>query len=114
MKCAVMFLIYTAVSLPLLTISWFTWPALFTVSTILTLYYWIQESHASNMYHSTIAQTKRLDLINDELVKIGNLIKRRISGSDVTTDKIISELEKIRKAVRHEAKKSSTFAENKR
>ena len=104
MKYVIMFLIYTAVSLPLLTISWFTWPALFSVSSILTLYYWVQESHAENLYNSTLAQTKRLDIVNDKIEKLTDFIQHGLSGSDAVNDKILSELKKIRKTVRHEVK----------
>ena len=104
MKYVIMFLIDTAVSLPLLTISWFTWPALFSVSSILTLYYWVQESHAENLYNSTLAQTKRLDLIKEKLEKMTDFIQHGLSDSDAVNDKILSELKKIRKTVRHEVK----------
>ena len=104
MKYVIMFLIYTAVSLPLLTISWFTWPALFSVSSILTLYYWVQESHAENLYNSTLAQTKRLDIVKDKIEKLTGFIQHGLSDSDAVNDKILSELKKIRKTVRHEVK----------
>ena len=104
MKYGIMYLIYTAVCLPLISISWFTWPALFSVSGILTLYYWVQESHAENTYNSTLAQTKRLDLIKDRIEKLTDFIQHGLSDSDAVNDKILSELRKIRKTVRHEVK----------
>lgn len=104
MKYLTMFLIYTALSMPLLTISWFTWPALFSVSSILTLYYWVQESHAENLYNSTLAQTKRLDLIKERLEKLTDFVMHGLSSSDVVNEKILGELKKIRKTVRHEVK----------
>ena len=104
MKYVIMFLIYTAISLPLMTISWFTWPALFSVSSILTLYYWVQESHAENLYNSTLAQTKRLDLIKEKLEKLTDFVMHGLSDSGTVNDKILSELIKIRKTVRHEVK----------
>lgn len=99
-----MFLIFGVASLPLLTISWFNWPALFSVTCILTLYYLIQEWHAENLRSATIAQSNRLDAIISKLDKIIDFTKHDVSDRDAVTTEILSELTKIRKAVRHEVK----------
>lgn len=106
MKYGIMYLIYTAVCLPLITISWFTWPALFSMSGILTLYYWVQDSHVENGYNSTLAQIQRLDLIKDRIEKLTDFVKHGLSDSDIVKEQILDELGKIRKTIRHEVKNS--------
>jgi len=97
-------ILMSIITFPLLSINWFTWQSWVSVSLILTWYYWIQTNHAENLYNSALSQTRQLISINEKLEKISNLIKRSMSDSDAISEKITSELEKIRRTIRHEIK----------
>lgn len=104
MKYVLIFILMLIITFPLITINWFTWQSWVSVSLVLTWYYWIQTSHDENLYNSTLSQTRQLISINEKLEKISNLIKRNMSDSDAISEKVTSELEKIRRTIRHEIK----------
>lgn len=107
MQYIIVFLLNLLMTLPLVTIPWFTWWAWISVSVLLTAYYWVRMGHEQNMhtiYMSNASIYKRLSNVCDKLDKVIEFIKRNNSNSDATNDMILSELKKIRKTVRHEVK----------
>ena len=104
MRYIIMFAINLIVSLPMMTIHWFTWQAWIGVALVLTLYYWFQITNADNLEEMSNRECRRLDEINVKLDKLIDFTKRNVSNSDAANEKIIDELKKIRKTVRHEVK----------
>lgn len=104
MRHVVMFAINFLISMPLITIPWFTWWACLSVALILTLFYWFHTTNAINLEEFCKRQCLRLETIIEKLDTLIDLTKRNISNSDTERDKILDELKKIRRTVRHEVK----------
>lgn len=104
MRYVIMFAIFFLATMPLLTITWFTWWACLSIALILTLFYSFHVANAANLEEFCKRQCMRLGVIIEKLDTLIDLSKRNVSNSDTERDKIFSEVRKIRRTVSHEIK----------
>lgn len=104
MKYIFVLLVCLAITAPLLTVDGFNYWAWSSLSVILTCYYGIKMAEATNLKNAANIVGNRVDKVASKIDKLIDLVKHNTSSNDTVNEKMLSELRKIRKTVRHEVK----------
>lgn len=102
----ILILIFSAlITFPLTSIDGFTYWAWVSIALLLTINHLNRLDESSNLYKSIMFIGEKIDNLSSKIDAMTTLVRRNASSDDAVNQKILDELIKIRKTVRHETKK---------